>query len=66
MDKASITRNNLQKIRCEKCGKVLGFGYVIHGHIELKCASCKTINALRVLSPNKEPHDGPAQEDFHA
>ena len=67
MDKASLTNSHgLQAIRCGKCRKVIAYGYVIRGHIELKCASCATINALRVLNPDQEPHDGPAQEAFHA
>lgn len=66
MDRADITNHGLQEIRCGKCRKVIAYGYVITGHIELKCASCATINSLRVLNPNPEPQDGPAQETFHA
>ena len=67
MDKASLTNaHGLQAIRCGKCRKVIAYGYVIRGHIELKCASSATINALRALAADQEPHDGPAQEAFHA
>ncbi|WP_367172216.1 Com family DNA-binding transcriptional regulator [uncultured Desulfovibrio sp.] len=67
MDKASLTNvHGLQAIRCGKCRKIIAYGYVIRGHIELKCASCATINTLRVLNPNHEPHDGPTQEASHA
>lgn len=47
MDKASLTNaHGLQAIRCGKCRKVIAYGYVIRGHIELKCASCATTNTL--------------------
>ena len=61
-----MNKDGLQAIHCSSCRRVIAFGYLISGRIEIKCNACKNINKLSALSANTELHDSLSHEVVHA
>lgn len=48
----STSDDDLRQIRCNRCGRFLGYELVVYGVLQLKCPICKNFTEISVL-PDK-------------